>query len=24
LLVVWGLIEYIIAAIAGAWLYKEA
>jgi hypothetical protein len=24
LLVVWGLVEYIIAAIAGAWLYKEA
>lgn len=20
----WGLVEYIIAAIAGAWLYKEA
>ena len=22
--VVWGLIEYTLAAIAGAWLYKEA
>lgn len=21
---VWGLVEYILAAIAGAWLYKEA
>ena len=21
---VWGLIEYIVAAIAGAWVYKEA
>ena len=24
LLVVWGLVEYSIAAIAGAWFYKEA
>jgi hypothetical protein len=22
--IVWGLVEYIIATIAGAWLYKEA
>lgn len=22
--IVWGLVEYIVAAIAGAWLYKEA
>jgi hypothetical protein len=22
--IVWGLVEYILAAIAGAWLYKEA
>jgi hypothetical protein len=21
---VWGLVEYLVAAIAGAWLYKEA
>jgi len=21
---VWGLVEYVLAAIAGAWLYKEA
>jgi hypothetical protein len=21
---VWGLVEYILAAIAGAWVYKEA
>jgi hypothetical protein len=21
---VWGLVEYVIAALAGAWLYKEA
>jgi len=24
MVVVWGLIEYVLAAIAGAWLYKEA
>ena len=24
IVVVWGLIEYVLAAIAGAWLYKEA
>jgi len=24
MVVVWGLIEYALAAIAGAWLYKEA
>jgi hypothetical protein len=24
LALVWGLIEYVMAAIAGAWLYKEA
>jgi len=22
--IVWGVVEYVIAAIAGAWLYKEA
>jgi hypothetical protein len=22
--IVWGLVEYVIAAIVGAWLYKEA
>ena len=22
--VVWGLVQYVLAAIAGAWLYKEA
>jgi hypothetical protein len=22
--IVWGLVEYVLAAIAGAWLYKEA
>ena len=22
--IVWGLVEYVIAALAGAWLYKEA
>ena len=22
--IVWGLIEYVLAAIAGAWVYKEA
>jgi len=24
MVIVWGLIEYALAAIAGAWLYKEA
>lgn len=24
LILVWGLVEYILAAIAGAWCYKEA
>lgn len=24
LIVVWGLIQYVLAGIAGAWLYKEA
>jgi len=24
MVVVWGLVEYALAAIAGAWLYKEA
>lgn len=24
LVLVWGLVEYLVAAIAGAWLYKEA
>jgi len=24
IVLVWGLIEYVLAAIAGAWLYKEA
>ncbi|MGI9065451.1 MAG: hypothetical protein ACR2HX_03480 [Pyrinomonadaceae bacterium] len=24
ILVVWGLIQYVVAAIAGAWVYKEA
>ena len=24
MVIVWGLIEYVLAAIAGAWLYKEA
>ena len=24
IVIVWGLIEYALAAIAGAWLYKEA
>jgi hypothetical protein len=24
LVVVWGLVEYALAAVAGAWLYKEA
>jgi hypothetical protein len=24
MLVLWGLVEYILAAIVGAWLYKEA
>jgi len=24
MVVVWGLFEYVLAAIAGAWLYKEA
>lgn len=24
LIIVWGLVEYCIAAVAGAWLYKEA
>ncbi|HEV7744630.1 MAG TPA: hypothetical protein VGO56_06520 [Pyrinomonadaceae bacterium] len=24
MVVVWGLVEYCIAAVAGAWLYKEA
>jgi hypothetical protein len=24
LTLVWGLVEYVLAAIAGAWLYKEA
>ena len=23
-IVVWGLVQYVLAAIAGAWLYKEA
>jgi len=23
-LLIWGLVEYLLAAIAGAWLYKEA
>jgi hypothetical protein len=22
--IIWGLVEYAIAAVAGAWLYKEA
>jgi hypothetical protein len=22
--IIWGLVEYVIAAIAGAWVYKEA
>ena len=22
--IVWGLVEYVVAALAGAWLYKEA
>src|ERR1041385_6550031 len=24
LLLIWGLVEYCVAAVAGAWLYKEA
>ena len=24
LILVWGLVEYVIAAVVGAWLYKEA
>jgi len=24
MVIVWGLVEFIIAAVAGAWLYKEA
>ena len=24
LILIWGLVEYAIAAVAGAWLYKEA
>jgi len=24
MVVVWGLVEYAVAAVAGAWLYKEA
>jgi len=24
MVIVWGLVEYAVAAIAGAWLYKEA
>ena len=24
IVVVWGLVEYALAAVAGAWLYKEA
>lgn len=24
IVIVWGLVEYAVAAIAGAWLYKEA
>jgi hypothetical protein len=24
MVVIWGLVEYVLAAIAGAWLYKEA
>ncbi|HUS12015.1 MAG TPA: hypothetical protein VMZ30_16235, partial [Pyrinomonadaceae bacterium] len=24
LTMVWGLVEYVLAAIAGAWLYKES
>jgi len=24
LVIVWGLVEYAVAAVAGAWLYKEA
>lgn len=24
MVIVWGLVEYAIAAVAGAWLYKEA